>query len=36
VHAMARHVVPGPPSAAASLDVLQRRRAHLIRELTRS
>ena len=36
VHAMARHVVPGPPSAAASLDVLQRRRAHLIRELHRS
>jgi superfamily II DNA or RNA helicase len=36
VHAMARHAVPGPPSAAASLDVLQRRRAHLIRELARS
>src|SRR3954468_10606590 len=36
VHAMARHVVPGPPSAAASADLLQRRRAHLIRELARS
>jgi superfamily II DNA or RNA helicase len=36
VHAMARHAVPGPPSAAASLDVLQRRRAHLVRELHRS
>jgi hypothetical protein len=36
IHAMARHVVPGPPSAAASLEVLQRRRAHLIRELTRA
>ena len=36
VHAMARHVVPGPPSAAASLDVLQKRRSYLVRELTRS
>ncbi|HET6818575.1 MAG TPA: DEAD/DEAH box helicase [Mycobacteriales bacterium] len=36
VHGMARHAVPGPPSAAASLDVLQRRRAYLIRELARS
>ena len=36
VHAMARHVVPGPPSAAASLDVLQKRRSYLVRELTRA
>src|SRR3954447_5163709 len=36
VHAMARHVVPGPPSAAASVDLLQKRRAYLLRELHRS
>jgi hypothetical protein len=36
VHAMARHAVPGPPSAAASLEVLQQRRRYLVRELARS
>jgi len=28
--------VPGPPSAAASVDVLQKRRSYLVRELARS
>src|SRR3954454_6306692 len=36
VHAMVRHAVPGPPSAAASVDLLQKRRAYLLRELHRS
>ena len=35
VHAMARHVVPGPPSAAAPTEVLEARRDHLLRELRR-
>lgn len=30
VHAELRRIVPGPPSAAASLDVLERRRDHLL------
>jgi superfamily II DNA or RNA helicase len=33
VHALARHAVPGPPSAAASLEVLEARRDRLLREL---
>jgi hypothetical protein len=33
VHAEVRRAVPGPPSAAAGLDVLERRREHLMRLL---
>src|SRR4051812_10310799 len=36
VHAMARHAVPGPPSAAAPLATLEARRDFLLRELRRS
>jgi superfamily II DNA or RNA helicase len=35
VHAMARHAVPGPPSAAAPVAVLDGRRDFLLRELRR-
>ena len=30
VHSELRRAVPGPPSAAASLDVLEKRRDHLL------
>jgi hypothetical protein len=33
VHTELRRAVPGPPSAAAPLDVLERRREHLMRAL---
>ena len=33
VHAMLRRAVPGPPSAAAPMDVLERRRDHLLQRL---
>lgn len=35
VHAIARRAVPGPPSAAASLELLTARRDHLLQELAR-
>jgi uncharacterized small protein (DUF1192 family) len=34
VHALLRRAVPGPPSAAAPMDVLQKRRDHLLERLT--
>jgi len=30
IHAMLRRVVPGPASAAASVEILERRRDHLL------
>jgi hypothetical protein len=30
VHALLRRVVPGPPSAAASAEILEQRRDHLL------
>jgi superfamily II DNA or RNA helicase len=35
IHAELRRIVPGPPSAAASAEILERRRDHLLQQLAR-